>query len=321
MPEVGERGAGTAGLATPIRVDGVFDDPGVVRRLVQRSGPYRTMSSYLPASAVRGRQATAGEGVPPHFRATWATEGRALAAGTEGILHNARLRRAASQLYDAEVTPSAVAVNVTAPTSAGGIHVDVPAFRGADRDRYPLQLLQAMAASGLFENWRVAEAGAVWWSYQGRGGAYDYWPDGLDGPMRSECPPFTNSALVADNNRMYHRIGQVGDPAAVPPVLSAAAQISHDAEGGWIISDTGRAPVRYDDRDIRISILWKAQVRPGPERGTAARLSPEAIIEIISADLTRRGVQVPGQVASLSDQGWLDLVHSAYYIPVSTATQ
>ncbi len=84
--------------------------------------------------------------------------------------------------------------NVTAPMPAGNIHVDVPSFRGADRDRYPMQLLQAMAASGLFEDWRVAEAGAVWWNYQGPGGAYDYWPDGLDGPMRSEHPPFVNSA-------------------------------------------------------------------------------------------------------------------------------
>jgi hypothetical protein len=321
MPEVGERGTGTAGLATPIRVDGVFDDPGVVRRLVQRNGPYRTMSSYLPASAVRGREASAGEGVPPHFRATWAVGGRPLADGADIILRNPRLLRAASQLHDAEMVPNTVAVNVTAPMPAGSIHVDVPAFRGADRDRYPLQLLQAMAASGLFEDWRVAEAGAVWWSYQGCGGAYDYWPDGLDGPMRSECSPFTNSALVADNNRMYHRIGRIGDPAAVPPVLSAAAQIGHQAGGGWVISDTGRAPVRYDDRDIRISVLWKARVRRGPENAPAAPLSPEAIIEIISADLTRRGVQVPGQVVSLSDQGWLDLVHSAYYVPVSAAAR
>ena len=321
MPEVQEQGPRPAGLVTPIRVDGVFDDPGVIRRLVQRNGPYRTMASYLPASAVRGRQATVGEGVPPHFRATWAAGGRPLAGGAEVILHNPRLRCAASQLLDAEVIPSTVAVNVNAPMPAGAIHVDVPSFRGADRDRYPMQLLQAMSASGLFEDWRVAEAGAVFWSYHGRGGAYDYWPDGLDGPMRSEYPPFTNSALVADNNRMYHRIGWIGDPATVPRVLSGAAQISHHADGGWIISDTGRAPVRYDDRDIRISILWKAQVRPGPESGPAAPLTPELITEIISADLTRRGVQAAGSASSLSDQHWLDLVHSAYYVPVSAATR
>ncbi len=320
MPEAVVQRVGAAGLVTPIRIDGVFDDPGVIRRLVQRNGPYRTMVSYLPASAVRGGQPAAGDGVPAHFRATWAAGGRPLADGAEVILRNPRLLRAASQFLDTEVIPNTVAVNVTASMPAGNIHVDVPSFRGADRDRYPLQLLQAMAASGLFEDWRVAEAGVVWWNYQGPGGAYDYWPDGLNGPMRSEHSPFINSALVADNNRMYHRIGWIGDPAAVPPVISAAAQISHDADGGWIITDAGTSPVRYDDRDIRISILWKAQVRPGLESGTAAPLTPELITEIMSADLIRRGVQAAGRVPSLSDQGWLDLAHSAYYAPVNAAT-
>ena len=319
MSEAVVQGAGAGGLATPIRIDSVFDDPGVIRRLVQRNGPYRTMVSYLPASAVRGH-AAAGDGVPAHFRATWAAGGRPLAAGAEVILHNPRLLRAASQLFGGEVIPNTVAVNVTAPMPAGNIHVDVPSFRGADRDRYPMQLLQAMAASGLFEDWRVAEAGAVWWNYQGPGGAYDYWPDGLGGPMRSEHPPFTNSALVADNNRMYHRIGRVGDPPAAPHVLSAAAEISYLSNDSWIITDNGRPPVRHHDRDIRISILWKAQVRPGPGRGATAPLTPELISEIISADLARRGVQAPGQVPSLSDQHWLDLVHSTYYVPVRSGT-
>jgi hypothetical protein len=40
----------------------------------------------------------------------------------------------------------------------------------------------------------------------------------------------------------------------------------------------------------------------------------------ISADLTRRGVQAPGWMPSLSDQGWLDLMHSVYYTPVRAAT-
>jgi hypothetical protein len=320
MPKVSAQGAGTAEQIMPIRIDGVFDDPGVIRRLVARNGPYRTMASYLPGSAVRGHQVMAGEGVPPHFRATWAAGGRPLVDGAEIILHNPRLLRAASRLFGAEVIPRTVAVNVSAPQPAGAVHVDVPSFRGADRDRYPMQLLQAMGASGLFEDWRLAEAGAVFWSYEGHGGAYDYWPGGLGGPMRSERPPFINSALVADNNRMYHRIGWIGDPAAVPPALSAAAQISHHDCGGWIISDTGIPPARYDDRDIRISVLWKAQVCPGPD-STTAPLSPDLIIEIISADLTRRGLQAPGHGPSLSNQDWLELVHSTYYVPVSVVAQ
>ncbi|MGH3125459.1 MAG: hypothetical protein ACRDND_31145, partial [Streptosporangiaceae bacterium] len=94
-----------------------------------------------------------------------------------------------------------------------------------------------------------------------------------------------DAKVVADNNRMYHRIGRVGDPAVPPPAFSAAAQISHHADGGWTISDAGRAPARYDDRDIRISILWKARVRPGPEHHATALLTPELIAGIISADL------------------------------------
>ncbi len=137
MSEVVVQGAGTAGLVTPIRIDGVFDDPGVIRRLVQCNGPYRTMVSYLPTSAVRGGQPAAGDGVPAHFRATWAAGGRPLVDGAEGILHNPRLLRSASQLFDAEVIPNTVAVNVTAPMPAGSIHVDVPSFRGADRRPLP----------------------------------------------------------------------------------------------------------------------------------------------------------------------------------------
>lgn len=314
--------AAIAGRAAPLRIDDVFDDPGTIRRLVERNGPYRTMASYLPDSAIRGGRPAGSAGVVPHFRATWAAGGRPLVAGAEVILRHPRLLHAASQLCASQVIPNTLAVNVSAPQPAGAIHVDVPSFRGADRDRYPMQLLQAMGASGLFEDWRVAEVGAVLWSYEGRGGAYDYWPDGLHGPMRSQRPPFANSALVADNNRMYHRIGWIGDPAAAPPVISAAAQISHLADGGWIIHDPGRPAIRHDDPDIRISVLWKAQVRAGRETGDAdGPLSPELIVEIISADLAQRGVQGPGGVPSLSDPGWLDLVHSTYYAPVEGAAR
>jgi hypothetical protein len=48
MPGTGQRGAGTGGLGTPIRVEGVFDDPGAIRRLVERNGPYR-VDGELPA--------------------------------------------------------------------------------------------------------------------------------------------------------------------------------------------------------------------------------------------------------------------------------
>jgi hypothetical protein len=105
---------------------------------------------------------------------------------------------------------------------------------GATRDRHPIQLLQAMGSSGLFEPWRVSEAGVVVWFYEGPGGEYEYWPDGLSGPKRSVRAPLSNSALVADNDRMYHRIGWVGEPAARIPTISPRAQIEHIAGTGWV---------------------------------------------------------------------------------------
>jgi hypothetical protein len=66
--------------------------------------------------------------------------------------------------------------------------------------------------------------------------------------------------------------------------------------------------------------VWKAQVRPGSERGGAAPFSPRLIAEIISSDLAQRDVQAAREVPSLSDQGWLDLVHSTYYVRAGATT-
>jgi hypothetical protein len=132
-----------------------------------------------------------------------------------------------------------------------------------------------MAASGLFEDWAGHRSGRRVVEGTTKGPAVPM-ATGRTArrPERSEHPPFTNSVLVADNNRMHHRIGQIGDLGAAPRALSAAAKISRHADGGWTVSDTGNVPVRYDDRDFRISILWKAQIRPAPEHDTAAPLAP-----------------------------------------------
>jgi hypothetical protein len=140
-----------------IRIDKVFEEPLAVRALVERHGPYRALASYLPVSATRGVHATVGDGgTLPWFRGTWAANGRPLVDGAKLILENPRFREAASRLFDtAEVTPNTVVVNINAPMPAGAIHVDIPSFRGATRDRYPIQLLQAMGSSSLFEPWRI----------------------------------------------------------------------------------------------------------------------------------------------------------------------
>jgi hypothetical protein len=306
---------------TAIRIQKVFDDPPAVRALIERHGPYRALASYLPVSATRGKQATAADGgTLPWFRGTWAANGRPLVDGAKLILENPRFREAASRLFNtAEVTPNTVVVNINAPMPASAIHVDIPSFRGATRDRYPIQLLQAMGSSGLFESWRIVEAGAVVWLYEGPGGAYDYWPEGLNGAMQSERPPFNNKAIVADNDQMYHRIGWIGHPSPTIPTISPGAHIEHIAGSGWMVTDCGQAVQSYSDEQIRISILWKARVKRSDDAGDDGRkssLTPENIAQIFTSDLDSRGIRMPTPAAPLSDRAWLNLVHANYYSPV-----
>jgi hypothetical protein len=291
-----------------IRVDEVFEDPIAIRSLVERGGPYRPMASYLPQHAT-----SRGRGIMPWFRGTWAAHGTTLVDGADVILKNRHFAEAASRLFGGvEVTPNAVVVNVNAPMPAGAVHVDIPSFRGADRDRYPIQLLQAMGTSGLFEAWRIVEAGAVVWFYDGPGGAYDYWPEGLNGPMRSEFPPFINRALVADNDRMYHRIGWIGDPAPTVPAINTNSEIAHMVGTGWVIRDGGRVSTTYPDAQVRISILWKARIELR-EVEKVGELTPDRIQDIFAKDLEARGIRVSKPPTPLSDQTWLDAVHATYY--------
>jgi hypothetical protein len=60
----------------------------------------------------------------------------------------------------------------------------------------------------------VIQAGAVSWFYYGPGGNFEYWPEGFEGSMFMERPPFRNVAIIADNDRMHHRIGRVGEAAS-----------------------------------------------------------------------------------------------------------
>ena len=194
-------------LPSAMRLDQAFDDPAAIRRLVEVNGPFASIASYLPPAATGVRSGGDGlDDVLPWFRSNWVVNGRSMVDGAEAILHNHRFIEAACAFLDVDaVEPSTVVVNVNAPMRAGAIHQDIPAFRGAGRDRYSLTLLQAMGTSGLFEPWRIVEVGAVSWFYAGAGGAYDYWPDGLDGPMAvsgprsttSRCSPTTTACSTA----------------------------------------------------------------------------------------------------------------------------
>jgi hypothetical protein len=299
-------------IAKPIRIEPAFDNPGQIRAMFERHAPYRPIAAYGANGVVDETAHQEGErSVMPWFRGNWAGAGKPLVEGAEVILHNKRFLEAARALFGtSHVHPEFVVVNLTAPMPAGETHVDIPAFRGATRERYPLPFLKVMGASGLFETWRVVQAGALAWFYDGIGGNFDYWPEGLDGPMLSERPPFGNVSIIADNDRMYHRIGAVGNPNAPLPRMSAAAYIQPAAGGDWAIVENGEVRATYPSRAIRLTVLWKAEVRDMEwERD---HLSLDRIMEIFTEDLRRRSVDFEMPSDPLADTSWILLLQRTY---------
>src|SRR5262249_50113740 len=151
------------------------------------------------------------------------------------------------------------------------------------------------------------------------GGAYDYWPDGLDANMQQVAAPFDNVALVADNDRIYHRIGSIGDPSRAPEGLTSNAEIlaTNDA---WHIHDGASSPPTHTVDEIRISILWKARVTApdAPANGHDA-LDARTIVAVFDEDLRQRGVDIGRPSDPASDERWIQRLHAIYYSPAAPA--
>jgi hypothetical protein len=173
-----------------------------------------------------------------------------------------------------------------------------------------------MGASGLFEPWRVVRASTISWFYEGAGGNFDYWPEGPKGPMRSEQPPFGNVALCADTDRIYHRIGSIGDPDAVLPRMSAAAQIQPDGNGNWEVLENEEVRATYPSHAIRFSVLWKAAF--GDRASNLHNLTLDRIMEIFTADLRHRRVDFRVPSDPLTDTNWILMLQRIYADPIAT---
>ena len=253
----------------PLVIDKVLADPDCVFEIAKRGAPYPCVQRYLRNLAEMSALSDAGRGeaddsaqpfIAPWFRGDWA-RGGALVEGAERLLHLPSFSDAALQLFDASyVRPTLVYVNFNPPMPAVDPgHVDVPAFRGFDRSEHPVWLLVAMQKSGLFERWRVKQATAVAWFYRGDGGGFTYWPKGPDAaPVRRPC--IHNSAVVGDNERMFHRVQRIGARGTeLPAGLSIDAMLHFDG-ARYSIRDAGRTLYTWPREEVRISVSWKGQV-------------------------------------------------------------
>lgn len=313
----------------PARIDPALEDPGLVERLLVDNGPYWTIQRYVASQAElaavsrkAGTQLRAA--TLPWFRQDWAYE-RPLVEGVEPLLGNPAFADAARKVFDARVVrPLIVYVNLMTPMAfAGEGHIDVPAFRGVDRTHTPVWLLHQMGRSGLFAHWQIDIATAVSWFYDGEGGAFDYWQDGPDRPPRRHAPPYTNTAIVGDNDFMFHRVTAIGGAGAAPPApmsLDAVLRPDPSAPGSWQIAEGDREVARLPRESIRVSVSWKAEIFRDDEAarirtGRLDDLDLERVISRFVEDLHDRGKPIPRPADPLHDPDFITALSETYPLP------
>jgi hypothetical protein len=312
----------TAAPRPPVLVDPAVDDPAVVHDLIDAHAPYWPVQRYFANdaeyAALSGRDGSQAMVVAPVFRGNWAADG-AVAEGVAPLLHHARFVDAARRVFDAEIVrPTTVYVNLThqLPFPQGAGHTDVPVFRGFDRTRHPITLLTIMGLSGLFEDVRVKVATAVAWFYRGTDGGFEYWPDGPECPPRVHEGRIDNTAIVGDNDLMWHRVRPTGTVADGMPTLTTTSELTCDGDG-WTIVDGGRRVASVPRDRIRVSLSWKALVFESDEERRrydehVDDLDLSEVLRRFRVDLAARGVNAEIPASPERDPDFIGLLHRHY---------
>jgi len=312
---------------TPVVLDTAVDDPSLVRRLIDEKAPYwpvqRYFSNTAEYAALSGDSEMTEIPVVPVFRGNWATDG-VPEPDVEPLLHNQRFVEGAKQLFDAEIVrPQTVYVNLTwqLPFPQGAGHTDIPAFRGFDRTEHPITFLTMMGLSGLFEDVRVKVATAVSWFYRGTDGGFEYWPEGPSRPSLVHEGAMENTAIVGDNDFMWHRVRPTGRPEDGMATLTSDSELRRngdDDDDQWAIVDGGRTVASFPAEQLRVSLSWKAEVfeSENHRRRHDDHLDDIDLDEVLrrfSDDLRRRGIDLT--IASddpTRDPGFIRLLQQTY---------
>jgi hypothetical protein len=309
----------TADRSTVVTLERALGDPDALWRTFAANGPYWNQGRYLSAAGAASQMpggAASTVGVP-WYRQDWALGGRPLVADAEEILGSAEFAAAAAQVFGgAVVRPHTVYANVQLPAVGTDFgHTDVPEFRGVTRDRYPVALLHMMNRSGLFQRWQLDICTAVTWLWEGPGGAFVLWSDGPDQEPRHYSPPLTGRAVVSDNDRVFHAVGDFARADGPPSeALTPTSEVVPDGDG-WRLRDNDHDIGTWSREVVRLSVSWKAYVfrDEGAARAYDEHtddLDEDRVFTIFATELERRRVPVAG--SRPTDEAFLYAVGSVW---------
>ena len=309
----------------PVVIDRVLPDPSLVRDLLIRGAPYWTVQRYVKNLSEMAALSDAGKQgrknrpmfIAPWFRGDWAF-GEPLVNGVEIFLEHQGFLNAAEAMFEGGIiVPQIVYVNLNPPIArVDPGHVDIPAFRGIDRTGYPVWLMATMLKSGLFDRWYVPSVTAVAWYYEGEGGGFTYWPNGPDqSPISRPC--ISNSAVVGDNDYMFHRVEAVGpDERTLPKGLTLNSQLAWSNDG-WEVIEQGEARARYEFEDVRVSVSWKAQMFADQSQRDLYEnheddLTLDRVVQTFIADLKAKGTETQAPADPLHNRTFIETLTGTY---------
>jgi hypothetical protein len=229
-----------------------------------------------------------------YFRETYAYGEEVRAPGIEPFLKHEGMVRAARELFGRPVIePAIVFANLLVPGQELAVHTDVPEFRGVSRKTHPQWLIVAMHHSGLFDQWRMPIATCVSWFHDSEGGEFAFYPEGAEAPPEAIRVRY-NTAILTDTDSVFHgvdRVGRGGQPVAP---LAPGMRLVHGGGSDWVVRDGDREVARYDWKDLRFSISWKAYCfADEAERRAWSEhqddLSIETVVARMLEDLRERG--------------------------------
>lgn len=313
-------------IFTPEEVDILF---GVVRN----NGPWRLVAAqhfssaeeYLAVSGPKNqdpnRKLELSDLLTPTFRGYLGNFGVAYEHEVHDIYFSRRLLDMINSMHGTEyAVPHTFLFNLRTPAhSFDAGHFDGSSWRGVNLNNAPLWLISVMAKSGLFDRWAVKAGQVIAYFYDSTiDGGFTYWPDGPDLPPQRFAPPFWNSGLLTDNEKMFHR-GEANGPRDKRkiPQLRLDSLIHGHGSDEWSIRNGDLEIARFHDRDTRFLVHYSAHVFD--DLADVKRyfehtddLTVETALSMLMDDMRARGVTFAEPSDPLTDREFIALLSRTY---------
>jgi hypothetical protein len=122
---------------------------------------------------------------------------------------------------------------------------------------------------------------------------------------------------------MFHRVAPIGgpDPASIEDATFEVELLADQEGPDWRVVDQGRELLRYNAREIRVSVSWKAEVFADDKAARVRSehlddLSLDHVVTALVDDLEKRGHDLIRPENPLRDEGFIRLLNEAYPLPV-----